>query len=79
MIDVEAALQKGQLKDKVFMIMQIHDELVFEVADEVLPIAQRIIKETMEGVLNAVPMKIENNIPINVSISSGKTWGEAKG
>ena len=78
MIDVEAALQKGQLKDKVFMIMQIHDELVFEVADEVLPIAQKIIKETMEGVLNTVPMKIENNIPINVSISSGKTWGEAK-
>ena len=78
MIQVDAALAKSPLRTKVHMVMQIHDELVFEVADEALEDAQVLIKETMEHVLEKVPVGIQNKIPIDVSISSGKTWGEAK-
>jgi DNA polymerase I-like protein with 3'-5' exonuclease and polymerase domains len=58
--------------------MQIHDELVFEVADGVLDEAKKLIKNTMESVLDVVSVPIKNKIPIDVSISSGRTWGEAK-
>ena len=78
MLHVDMAIKASPLKDKVFMIMQIHDELVFEVADDVISEAEKLIKETMEGVLNSVPVTIENKVPIDVSISHGKTWGEAK-
>ncbi len=78
MIHVDKAIKDAGLSERVHMIMQIHDELVFEVADEVLDKAKDLIKKTMESVLETVPLKIENKIPIDVSISSGKTWGEAK-
>jgi DNA polymerase-1 len=52
------------------MIMQVHDELVFEV-----PIAERealmsIVCEEMEGVL-------ELAVPLRVEIAAGKNWDEA--
>jgi DNA polymerase-1 len=78
MIHVDQAIKDAGLSEKVHMIMQIHDELVFEVVDGLLDQAQDLIKKTMEQVLEKVPLKIENKIPIDVSISSGKTWGEAK-
>lgn len=78
MIQITEKLKQANLSDRVHMTMQIHDELVFEVADEVLPQAQAIIKETMEHVLETVPFDIRNKVPIEVSVSSGKNWGETK-
>jgi DNA polymerase-1 len=85
MLHVDQAIKDAGLSDKVFMIMQIHDELVFEVKEEVLEQAEKLIKDTMENVLIK---KWENRtdsfrdgqgvVPIDVSISHGKTWGEAK-
>ena len=78
MIDVMRAIQDHKWSDKVHMIMQIHDELVFEVPDELVSSVEQVIKETMEGVLDRVPNTIPNQIPITVSIAHGKSWGEAK-
>ena len=78
MIQITEKLRDAGLADKVHMTMQIHDELVFEVADEVLLQAEKIIKETMENVLETVPFDIQNKVPIEVSVSSGKNWGETK-
>lgn len=56
-----------------FMLMQVHDELVFEcpteVADEVFP----IIKETMEH-----PFPRDLDVPIEVDGGRGHSWGTAK-
>jgi DNA polymerase-1 len=90
MLHVDQAIKESDLKDQVCMIMQIHDELVFEVADEVIPHAEKLIKQTMENVLTKVfseqvpsfrggPHEVGGGVvPIDVSISHGKTWGEAK-
>lgn len=84
MIHIDQAIKDQGLSSKVVMIMQIHDELVFEVQDEVLEQAEKLIKETMEHVLTqewgnrAESFKDGGVVPIDVSISHGKTWGEAK-
>jgi DNA polymerase I len=52
------------------MLLQVHDELVFEVPREELEKATKIIKDEMEGVY---PLKI----PLRVDINSGSNWDEA--
>jgi DNA polymerase-1 len=52
------------------MLLQVHDELVFEVPQEELNSAARLVKEEMEGVY---PL----HIPLKVDINWGKNWGEA--
>lgn len=56
-------------KEKAFMLLQIHDELVFEVPDEDVPRISRLVKEIMEGVYTL-------KVPLIVDISVGKNWGE---
>lgn len=52
------------------MLLQVHDELVFDVPKTELEIVQPIIKETME---NAVKL----NVPLEVEIGVGDNWLEA--
>jgi len=52
------------------MIMQVHDELVFEIPEEEIPKALPMIQEEMETVTNL-------SVPLKVSIHSGKNWAEA--
>jgi len=52
------------------MLLQVHDELVFEVPQEELEKATTIIKDEME---NVYPLKI----PLRVDINFGSNWDEA--
>lgn len=52
------------------MIIQVHDELVFEVPEDQTEDVKKIIKEEMEGVY---PL----NVPLKVDINTGKDWDEA--
>lgn len=82
MINVDREIHTHKLQDKVFMVMQIHDELVFEVEESVLEQAEALIKKTMEEVLLNVGEHIQDDkdylVPITVSVSHGRTWGDAK-
>jgi len=51
------------------MILQIHDELIFEVPDSEVSALTGIVKKIMEGI---IPLKV----PLTVDISVGKNWGE---
>ena len=53
------------------MIVQVHDELVFEVAPQEEEILQKIVRENMQ---NAV----ELSVPLSVDDSFGKNWYEVK-
>jgi len=57
----------------VRMLLQIHDELVFEVPDipEVVERAKELVKQEME---NPIPM----SVPILISMDEASSWGEAK-
>jgi DNA polymerase-1 len=53
------------------MIMQVHDELVFEVSEEEKETVARMVKSKMENVCKIA-------VPLTVDLSIGKNWREAK-
>lgn len=70
MIDVWRALKEEGYGAR--MIMQVHDELIFEVPKDEIEKVQKLIKEKMEG---AYKLKV----PLIVDLAYGKNWTEAKG
>lgn len=69
MIKTDAALKRAGLSTK--MIMQIHDELLFESAEVEVEEAMRLIKAEMESA-------VELAIPLIVEIHAGDNWMEIK-
>jgi len=67
MIRIQRRIEELRLSTK--MIMQVHDELVFEVPEEENQEALPMIQKEMEGVM-------ELSVPLRVSIQSGKNWAE---
>ncbi|HAK46390.1 MAG TPA: DNA polymerase I, partial [Spirochaeta sp.] len=51
------------------LLLQVHDELIFEVPDDEIDVMKDFVKTTMESV-------IELDIPLRVSIETGDCWGE---
>ena len=68
MCNLAAALEKK--KSSASMIMQVHDELVFEVPTGEKEEVMDLVKREMEGV-------IVLNVPLKIEIHSGKNWDEA--
>ncbi|WP_233976917.1 DNA polymerase I [Pectobacterium versatile] len=68
MIAIDDWLQKDT--PKVKMIMQVHDELVFEIHDSVIEESISKIKALMEGCMQL-------NVPLQVDIGTGMNWDEA--
>ncbi|MEK7558637.1 MAG: DNA polymerase [Patescibacteria group bacterium] len=69
-------LKKEGLHSKVHLLLQIHDELVYEVEDGVVERAEKLIKSAMEGVLGRSFLKNKSPVPLVVNASSGGNWGE---
>jgi DNA polymerase I len=67
MIRIQSRIEALRLSTK--MIMQVHDELVFEVPEQETEKALPMIQKEMEEVM-------ELSVPLKVSISSGKNWAE---
>ncbi|NGX55207.1 MAG: DNA polymerase I [Chlamydiae bacterium] len=67
MLDIDAKLKKGKMQS--FMVLQVHDELIFEAPDEELKELKSLVKEAMEHVLSL-------KVPIVVNLAVGKNWGE---
>ncbi|MDX6917348.1 DNA polymerase I [Pectobacterium carotovorum] len=68
MIAIDDWLQKDA--PQVKMIMQVHDELVFEIHDSVIEESISKIKALMEGCMQL-------NVPLQVDIGTGMNWDEA--
>ncbi len=66
------AIQEWIWKESVAadMLIQVHDELVFEVDEDQVEEVRRVVVEMMEGAL-------ELNVPIVVDAQWGKTWADA--
>ncbi len=65
MLDVDRRLNEEKLKAR--MLLQIHDELVFEAPDEELPRLAALVREAMT---TALPL----NVPLDVDIAAGRNW-----
>ncbi|MCF1468877.1 DNA polymerase I [Agrobacterium vitis] len=74
MVQVEPALAKAGLGDKTRMLLQVHDELIFEVEDEAIDAALPVIVSTME---NAAMPAIAMRVPLKVDARAANNWDEA--
>jgi DNA polymerase-1 len=68
MLRVNARISSGKLQSR--LIMQVHDELVFEVTEDELIRMEQLVEEEMSRA-------VETNVPLKVDISYGANWSEA--
>jgi DNA polymerase-1 len=68
MINIHDRMNRETFKSK--MLLQVHDELVFEVPEDELNALRAMVKEEMEGVHKL-------KVPLVVDIHTGKNWDEA--
>ena len=68
MIEIDARLHERGLSSR--MILQVHDELVFDVPENELDEMREMARQKMEGVFKL-------KVPIKVDIKTGDNWLEA--
>jgi DNA polymerase-1 len=71
MIDISRMLNELKSNESEFdvkMLLQVHDELLFEIKEDKVKEAARAIKKIMEGVLKL-------KVPIEVDVEVGENWG----
>ncbi|MCH1627293.1 DNA polymerase I [Fredinandcohnia quinoae] len=69
MIDMADRLEKENLQTR--LLLQVHDELIFEAPEEEIDILKVIVPDVME---NAISLKV----PLKVDYAYGRTWYDAK-
>ena len=74
----EEDLAKANLLNKVHLVLQIHDELVYEIEENVLSQALKIIEKAMEDVLERSYLHYKTEIPLEVHSGFGNNFGEVK-
>jgi DNA polymerase-1 len=70
MIRIHQEMQKKHWESK--MILQVHDELVFDAVESE---AEELEKLIIEGMIHALPLP--NNVPVEAEVGRGKNWLEA--
>ena len=65
MVRVHDEMVKHSLKSR--MILQVHDELIFEATDDELPLLKELVRSTMENAL-------ELSVPLTVDLKVGDNW-----
>jgi DNA polymerase-1 len=69
MINIDAEIEKRQLKSK--MLLQVHDELIFEVEEDEIDTMKELVKRGMETV-------VELKVPLKVEMGFGVNWYDLK-
>jgi DNA polymerase-1 len=69
MINLYHEMEKKKLKSK--MLLQVHDELVFEVPDAEMSTLRKLVPAIMESA-------IKLSVPVKVDTKVGKNWGDMK-
>jgi DNA polymerase I len=68
MLSVDAAIREHGLRSR--MLLQVHDELLFEVAPGELDQLRELVRSAMCGAA-------ELSVPLEVSMGTGRSWAEA--
>jgi DNA polymerase-1 len=69
MVAVDRAVDAGRLASR--MVLQVHDELVFEVAPGEAETLADLVRREMQGVYQLA-------VPLEVSMATGRSWAEAQ-
>ncbi|MBX4181496.1 DNA polymerase I, partial [Candidatus Parcubacteria bacterium] len=73
MKQIDEHIKKESNEDKMKMILQVHDELVFEVKNDLVDEAVKHFKKIME---NGIPKERLEGVPIIAEANVGENWGE---
>jgi DNA polymerase-1 len=68
MVKIQSALKNANLKTR--MVLQVHDELLFDTPKEEIEQVFKLVKYEMENAVKLV-------VPLEVEIQSGNNWLEA--
>ena len=72
MINIDKKIDDKKIKSN--LLVQIHDELLFETKDTELNSELKIIKKEME---EAIYNEMDFSVPLIVDVNSAKNWNEA--
>lgn len=75
MVKIDEYLSKENLKDKVKLVLQIHDEIIFEVEEKCLEAVKKNIPTIMREALSEQERK---GVPILTDCEVGDSWGQMK-
>lgn len=72
MVEAEMLIEKNKWHNKARLLLQVHDELVYEVDEKEAVVVALELRKTMEDV---VDIKLLNGVPIVAEIALGPNWG----
>ena len=72
MVRVDRMLEEMQAKEDVHLLLQVHDELVYEVKDARVGEMAKKIQDVMEGALS---LEEARGVPIRADVKVGPNWG----
>jgi DNA polymerase-1 len=72
MVEADQLIEKNGWRGKAELVLQVHDELVYELDEKIAEDAARKIRDVMERVAPADKL---SGVPIIAEIAMGKTWG----
>ena len=68
MVAIDRHLMQEKLRAR--MLLQVHDELLFEVPEQEVERVKKLVRDVMEGVMSL-------RVPLRVDIGTGRSWAEA--
>ncbi|MGE5540855.1 MAG: DNA polymerase [Bacillota bacterium] len=75
MVAIDELLAKEGVRHRIHLLLQVHDELVYEIPEELLKEYCTKIRDIMESVL---PEEERHGVPIIAEMKSGRSWGDAQ-
>lgn len=73
MITVDEYLKEKSLEKKAHLLLQVHDEIIYEIEESLVKKLEEEIRKIMEAI---VPPEKIKDITLTANASSGKNWGE---
>ncbi|OGG52399.1 hypothetical protein A2851_05120 [Candidatus Kaiserbacteria bacterium RIFCSPHIGHO2_01_FULL_53_29] len=75
MVEADSLIEKEGWRGRAELVLQVHDELVYELDEKIAEEAAQKIRHVMESVVSADEL---SGVPIVVEVSIGQNWGEVK-
>jgi DNA polymerase-1 len=72
---IDEYIKEEKLENDVYLILQVHDELVYEIKSDISEKVSKKIKEIMESIIDP---KDTMGIKLKANYAIGKNWGELK-
>lgn len=78
MVHVDRYIKDKLLEDKVYLLLQIHDELIYEIEQKTFDLIKKDIETIMENVFKDSFLQLHVDVPLRVDIKSGYSWFDLK-